>query len=109
MISDMQEHQKLKDCKNITKIDISDKSINDISHYINDNSEYYNKNNYLYVINADSSVYYVYNGYQWVPVDSQYSLFTPKRTVSEWRNFVSNGKLKLLKSPDGYIRIVAMS
>ncbi len=109
MISDMQEHQKLKDCKNITKIDLTGKNINNVSRYINDNIEYYNKNNYLYVVNADQSTYYMYNGYQWVLVGSQYALFTPKRTIDEWRNFVSNGKLKLLKSPDGYMRIVAMS
>lgn len=109
MISDMQEHQKLRDCKNITKIDLTGQNINNVSSYINDNIEYYNKNNYLYVVNADQSTYYMYNGYQWVPVNSQYALFTSKRTIDEWRNFVSNGKLKLLKSPDGYMRIVAMS
>lgn len=109
MISDMQEYQKLQDCKNVTKIDISGQNINDISRYINNNSEYYNKNNYLYIADADNAVYYTYNGYQWVPVESCYALFTPKRMVDEWRYFVSNGKLKLLKSPDGYMRIVAMS
>lgn len=109
MISDMQEYQKLKDCKNITQVDVTNESIDNLFEYINSMSDYYNKNNYLYILNEDNSIYYAYNGYQWVPVDTQYALFTPKRMSDEWRDCVSNGKLKLLKSPDGYTRIVAMS
>jgi hypothetical protein len=99
----------LKDCKNITRVDITNQNINNIFEYINNNSEYYNKKNYLYIINKDNIIYYTYNEYQWVPVDSQYALFTSKRMVDDWRSCISNGKLKLLKSPDGYMRIVAMS
>ena len=116
MISDMQEYQKINSCKNIIKVNLDNirkvkqlKSIDniDINQLAIDYE--YDTNVYLCVIDGDDIVYYLYNGYKWVPANSDYVLCSQKSLIDEWRNCLSSGKLKLLKSPNGYMWIVAIS
>ena len=116
MISDMGEYQKIKECRNITKINLNqirkvlgkDENYN-VGNYLDEYGQEHNKDNYLYIIDKDQSYYYVYYINKWIPVQTDYTLSSSKQCIDEWRHCVSNGKLKLLKAPNGCMWIVAIS
>ena len=116
MISDMGEYQKIKECRNITKINLNqirkvlgkDENYN-VGNYLDEYGQEHNKDNYLYIIDKDQSYYYVYYINKWIPVQTDYTLSSSKQCIDEWRHCVSNGKLKLLKAPTGCMWIVAIS
>ena len=106
-----------------TEIDSSRQPDNWETKYL----QYYYKQNGSYIQNTSNNwdkdiTYYQYvvppftvgNYYQlvthpWQIMSELYKFYNPRETFDVWRDCVSNGKLKLLKSPNGDIWIIQIS